>query len=260
MDFIVTIFHIVWTLYEWFRDISQKLKDIPVIGGTPPVVAIAYLLAAISSAFFSWLTPIAHWHEWWEDIVESVQEYGIWETIKSLILGWLPGLEDVIVFFENIAAEAKYFLASPVEYLRNKWKDDILPWAIANIPFIATIYHWFLDFIDELELFFQDPVTYLRYKWNFFILPWAIENIPFFSTLYHWFLDFSDAIDLFFQDPGKFILETIDLDGVILSWLKTWFPFYDDLVKIWGDMLEFFTDPWEWLLGRFTDWVLGPEG
>ncbi len=50
------------------------------------------------------------------------------------------------------------------------------------------------------------------------------------------------------------------VNDLVESTMRSWFPFYDDLVIIWDDVAEFFTDPWEWLLSRFTDWFLGPEG
>ncbi len=49
------------------------------------------------------------------------------------------------------------------------------------------------------------------------------------------------------------------IDGLIGSRLAEWFPFYDNLIEIWNDIVEFFSNPGEFLLSRFTDWFLGPE-
>ncbi|KKN28991.1 hypothetical protein LCGC14_0848570 [marine sediment metagenome] len=49
------------------------------------------------------------------------------------------------------------------------------------------------------------------------------------------------------------------IDGLIGSKIVEWFPFYDNLVEIWNDIVEFFSDPGEFLLSRLADWFLGPE-
>jgi len=51
----------------------------------------------------------------------------------------------------------------------------------------------------------------------------------------------------------------MEIDQLINDTVRTWFPFYDDLVELWNGIVEFFVDPLEWLLDRFTDWFLGPE-
>lgn len=49
------------------------------------------------------------------------------------------------------------------------------------------------------------------------------------------------------------------VSDLINSSLRTWFPFYDDLVKLWDGIKAFFVNPFDWLLEHFTDWFLGKE-
>lgn len=49
------------------------------------------------------------------------------------------------------------------------------------------------------------------------------------------------------------------LDRLINDTIAVWFPWYENLVEIKDKLFEFFTDPLEWLLDKFTDWFLGPE-
>ncbi|GAH46770.1 unnamed protein product [marine sediment metagenome] len=38
-----------------------------------------------------------------------------------------------------------------------------------------------------------------------------------------------------------------DVQGIIESTIKVWFPFYESLAALWNSIEEFFTDPEEWL-------------
>jgi len=87
----------------------------------------------------------------------------------------------------------------------------------------------------------------------------------------------TDELDLLAADWGNFFThklptlfdiryaeewwrsKVLDITGII----DTWFKSYEPLWAGWQDwrdkVVEFFTDPLEWLLGKFTDWFLGPE-
>lgn len=42
----------------------------------------------------------------------------------------------------------------------------------------------------------------------------------------------------------------LGIQSLIDSTIKTWFPFYDDLSRLWGNIRDFFTDPLQWLYNQ----------
>ena len=46
----------------------------------------------------------------------------------------------------------------------------------------------------------------------------------------------------------------LDVQGLIDTELKTWFPFYDDLAELWNGIAEFFVNPLDWLKDRIEIW------
>lgn len=248
------IFSIVWDLSGWLYETYQATSDwwFPFNKISEPLYWLYYHTHGL-------LDHIAHFCDFMIYIEFMVAEKGIWSTIKELIRSWLPWLDDAFEFFDNLWIEVKLFFSDPVERLRYYGEYWILPWMQQHVPFVATVYQWFIDFADEIQLFFQNPVDRLQYLGKEYVLPWLTKNVSWLAEVYHWAMDYSYQIELFFQDPRKYIFETIDLDRVLIDWLKATFPWYDDFMQIWNDMLQFFINPLDFLLDRFTDWFLGGE-
>jgi len=51
----------------------------------------------------------------------------------------------------------------------------------------------------------------------------------------------------------------LDINGLFRSWTLELEPFWAGWQDIRAQVFDFFDDPLEWLLNRFTDWFLGPE-
>jgi len=259
-----------------FLNLALDAYGWPVVGGWLGDGFAALVDFASECAYALWNAS-----NWYEDTLELLQDILSWTTIKNLIRGFWPGIDAAIAFFNNLVGEALAFISDPIGWFRNKFENDILPWAIVNIPFFGTLYSWYTNFKSELELFFDNPGNYLRDKFEYNILPWAIEHIPFLSTLYVISTKYIGEFGIFLDDPLRWLRDKFEND--ILPWAKENVPFFSTLAvlvdyysdtlisflqdpvtwleenTILGDVKVFFADPLEWLLGRFTDWFLGPE-
>jgi hypothetical protein len=219
---------------------------------------------------------------WINDILEWIESIGAWlEDLRQEIV-------DVI---QVIIYQLQLIMEDPAGYFRTLFEENILPWAVERIPFISTVYNWYVNFKDELEFFFAGPTDYLKTKWADEILPWAIDNLPFISSIYHWYIDFRDEIEAFFTDPAGYIRTAIDSAGgelglfladplgylkakftdQILPWAISTIPFvatvfywYDVLGEkitgfftsgVWDDLVDFFTDPLKWIYDRLEDFM-----
>jgi hypothetical protein len=45
----------------------------------------------------------------------------------------------------------------------------------------------------------------------------------------------------------------VDIDTLVNSRLRVWFPFYDELVSLWSSIRSFFVDPLQWVYDRLDD-------
>ena len=228
----------------WFYDAYLTVRD-----WWPPFDLLKYPLYGLYGCF-KWLVE-AFWdfYEWLYWVGQQVEDILSWSNIRSLILSWLPDLEDAITFISSFMTEIELFFSNPINYLRTKFEYNILPWAIVNIPFFGTLYSWYTNFKSELEAFFSNPISYLRTKFEYNILPWAIGNIPFISMLYTFYLNYKGEFAVFIDDPIAWIRSKFEND--ILPWAKENIPFFSTLavwVDWYGDQLtEFIQDPVGWL-------------
>uniref|UniRef100_A0A6M3M9V8 Uncharacterized protein n=1 Tax=viral metagenome TaxID=1070528 RepID=A0A6M3M9V8_9ZZZZ len=255
-----------------FLNLALDAYDWPIVGSWLGDGFAALVDFASDCAYALWKAS-----NWYDDTIDLLSDILSWTTIKNLIRGFWPGIDDAIAFFNNLVGEAQAFVADPIKWLRDKFENDILPWAKENIPFIATLYTWYTNFRAELESFFDNPKGYLRDKFENDILPWAIVNIPFFGTLYSWYINYKVELQLFFDDPIKYLRDKFEND--ILPWAKEnipfittlaiWVDYYSDTLTsfledpvtwleentILGDVKVFFSDPLKWLYDRVEDFM-----
>jgi len=153
-----------------------------------------------------------------------------WETIKSLILSWLPGLEDAL----NWWGDWWHWIEQEVEDWWNSTKSTVQGWiSIATEGLDALKVAW-NNFWNITWPQWIDNLSELRLLWDNF---WTVTfpNLVNFSWLGIWW------------DSQWLVIQQLIEDTI-----KVWFPFYDSVV-------EFITDPLEWLWTKVADWFLGPE-
>ena len=175
--------------------------------------------------------------EWVDDAADKLWDILSWSNIRSLISGWLDGIEDLIDWFgrwwvwvgqeiDDWWGSVRYIVQDWIEAATQGLDDLIVAW--------GDFWHGILPGILAI-------VDTLRASWDDF---WVniFPNLVNFDWLTTWWTS------------------TIpDVQGLIDTTLLTWFPFYPSLAALWADVGEFITSPLDWLWTRFTDWFLGPE-
>lgn len=160
-----------------------------------------------------------------------------WDTIQSNIKNWLSGIENIASWFAN-----KW------QWLRTEldiWWTIIKPridglLSIATQGFNSLRVAWD-NFLNAILPALTRALNTLEAAWSNF---WTetLPNLVSFQWLKDWW-----------RGTLK------DVQALIFSQFKEWFPFYDDFVALWGDIKLFFVNPFEWLLSNFADWFLGKE-
>ncbi len=200
-----------WLAAEFFYDLSQVFE----------------LLAWDFSDFGGWVL----------DTVDRLNEILSWSNIRSLILGWLPDLEDVV-----------------------DWWDQWWVWVGQEIDdwWSATrliVQGW----IDTVE----DALNDLRLEWDdFWNITWPAWTAQFETLRAGWDNFVNNVLPNLLDLTGLWAWwndRIADITGLIdaaFTLREGWWAGWQD---VRDDVLEFFTDPLEWLWSRFTDWFLGPE-
>lgn len=187
---------------------------------------------------FSKLFTYFSWFFDWVDIVtDTIQNILSWDYIKSLILSWLPNLEDVYDWWKNWTtwvgqeiddwwssawSNVKSYIDSAIAGLEGAWEDWL---------------HFWNNLWPELIGF----VNNLRASWDNF---WTVTfpNLVDFTWLGIWW--------------DSRVLEVQDLTETAFTLHES---LWDGWQEIKDSVLEFFADPLDWLETKFTDWFLGKE-
>ena len=171
---------------------------------------------------------LGSWLSWLKSQVDNMLS---WESIRNMIRKWLPGLETMIAWFSSWTAQIGQQIAA--------WWQTIAPVVQA---WIQQAMSGMSSLINQLQASFIQ----LKAAWDQFS-----SKLPTIDELITWFGRRWESILQWLQ-ANNFIT-SFQVDSLINSMLKTWFPFYDDLVRIWQDIIDFFTDPQKWIYERLDD-------
>ena len=230
--FIDSIFSFVWDISDWFLEASRVADS-----WWWPFNYISVPLYAIYQITNALLTPIAHFGDWAADVWSKVLAILTAEGILGLIKWWFPDLGNVIEWFIN----RWNWLISAVGDWWDETKTNVLGWITAATEGLKALGVWWDEFWKITWPDWLGQFDLMRSEWDeFWTVTWP--NLVSFNWLGIWWAS-----------------RLADVNGLIDSALSSWFPFYDDLVNVWNEVLEFFVDPGEFLLSRFADWFLGPE-
>lgn len=224
MRFIDDIFSLVWDLSDWFYSAYLEVK-----GWVWPFKYLAPILLTISDIFWDMVTPIAHLGDWVDDVADAIGDILSWRTIKDLILDWLPKLPATVTWF--------------IDWVKNvlgvigNWWEGVTPTVKGWIDVAKQALTEIIDAVKK-------SLAELQAAWDEFwdkLLPVIWDWLNALTTELHNFF----TIILPTLITGKIALE------LIISVLKQWFPFYDDLVQLWENIKQFFADPEDWLYRAF---------
>lgn len=225
----------------------------------------------------AWLIEISYWFLAAHDEVET------WVFPFNLLAGPLYSVYWAFdqlafwfwewqIFTHDLVDTISHFLTAPDIYLTFKWYFDkavgawnwiqdvwnnILPHLIffweAMRPtvegWIGTAIEWVSPALDQITA----TITTLQTAWDSFVakIPTLDEIIAWFSD---WWARILSPLTNWWNE------RLLEVNTLVDSILRSWFPFYDTLVELWDTITAFFVSPLDWLLDQFTDWFLGPEG
>lgn len=171
-------------------------------------------------------------------LVSQIGDTLTWSNIRSLILSWLPDLTKVITWWQNWTT----WLGQKIDEWWLATKSTVQGWIdIATQGFDNLVVAWD-NFWTTTFPYWTSKLDDLKAGWDNF---WTVT----FPTL----VDFT-WLGIWWDSRWKEIEELKD------SWFKDYEPFWEGWQDWKDSVVEFFDDPLEWLLGKFTDWFLGPEG
>ncbi len=185
-----------------------------------------YALAQ-TCADLSW--DFADFSAWVQVITDRITDLLSWDTVWSYILSYVPNLEDIRDWFYD-------WWNNVNSVLTNWWTSTsttVLGWIDATKDWARLWIDYLQDQVDELKVMIEN-------------IPGAVPGL---SVILDWFTDWPGNVRTVIDTWWTSTMG--DVQGLIDSNLKTWFPFYDDLVSLWSGIKEFFTDPEDWLYKSF---------
>lgn len=174
---------------------------------------------------------------WVEDIATKIVTILSWDTIWDLVLTAVPSLEEIRDWFYawqfHVWQElTNWWRATSVTVLGwiDEAKDDLLTWI-----------DWLHSEIIELRGEVDD----------------LIGQIPNVTEITAWFSNWPGNVTSVINTWWTSTMG--EVQGLINSAFVIREPFWAGWQDIRDKVFDFFEDPLEWLLERFTDWFLGPE-
>lgn len=174
---------------------------------------------------------------WVDSVAAAVAQILSWESIKSLILGWLKWVGDLSTIF--------YYFWQNVADVVTSW------WSTTSV----TVQGWIATAKQELLSLISSSLTWLaslQAAWDSFK-----GRIPSIDEVLNWFRDWRGAILAYLITWGA--LTSLQISSLIDSAFRLREAYWDGWQYWRGKVTEFFTDPLGWLESKFTDWFLGAE-
>lgn len=176
------------------------------------------------------------------------------ERAIDLVFDWLTWLdsvanqaiavaEDAFSYVDNLRISLLTFFSQEIDNIRSEissWWGELSDWWLAKRAWI----HSQIDYATQ-------GLSQLRVSWsNFWTVTWPqwtgeVAGLKA-NWSNFWTLTFPTLVSFTWLGSwwGSRLTE---VDLLISSALRTWFPFYDQLASLWSGIAEFFTDPEEWL-------------
>jgi hypothetical protein len=211
---------------------------VKVIGWVWPFWEAAGLFYQLSVLFATLAWQFYDFSNWVSDVQSKVLAILNWSTIWSYILSYVPNLTQVRDWFYSWWSNVTSVITSwwsATQYTVQVWISTAVQ------PFNSMLTAW-NNFWNSTWPAWVSSFNSLKSAWDNF-WRYTLPNLASFDALEDWW-------------NGR----VGDLQGLINSA----FTVRASLWQGWQDMrdnvVEFFTDPVEYIWERFTDWFLGPEG
>jgi len=208
------------TISYWFYDLYY---DSYYVGWPLDVLSDWFYSLAVTFSELAW--DFSDFGTWVNMVAAKITDLLNWTTVWSNIISIIPNLENLRDWFYSwwlnvYGVVADWWTAT--SWTVQGWIDT----AVENV----------MLFLNQLEA----SLVNLRASWDTF---WTITWPAMLSDLAGLRTAWGDFIAGILPDLATWT----GVGDLIESALRSWFPFYDDLAALWGDIKAFFTDPEDWL-------------
>ncbi len=250
-------------LAEWFEDFrdwlywaDDELDDMITSSNVFSLLStwLDYAEDAWYWVRYAWNNVTAIIDEWWRSILPYLV------TMVNDVKSWARteinnAVENITQVVTNIYDYSRTIVNNITEYVTHVYNNvyDYSQTIINNVTeYVTNVYNNVYDYTQTIINNITENVSNFITNINDYTQT-TINNITEFVTeVIDW-----GKVTLFLDDWWNNI--TLDLEDLIDSTLKLWFPFYDDLVELWNSIAEFFCDPLDWLKDRIEVWFWGGE-
>jgi hypothetical protein len=191
------------SVYDWVRnEWNNIISDVTTWWGASNNPIRVFISSAISVAIapFNWV------------ITEFNNLKVAWDNFWTVTFPeWKAKAEAIISFF---VGEFDLFRQDPIKYLREKFEIYILPWAIENIPFVGTVYNWYINHKEFITEFLNDPWGYLVNWAKETIAAWVSEHLPWLPKAFTFFENLWEDVTSFFNNPTVWLANIIDFEFI----------------------------------------------
>lgn len=198
-----------------------------------PFNQIAPFFYSVSSLFASLAWDFYYFNQWADDVASKVANILTYSNIYSHFKSYFD--------YAVIAWSWVYNAWSNVTGIINTW------WSTTSLTvqsWIDTAVSGAQGLVGQLEAW----VANLQSAWDNFK-----GRIPSIDEMLSWFTNWWGKILANIISWGA--LPGSEISALIDSKLKDWFPFYDDMANLMGDIKLFFTDPLQWAYDRAEEFM-----
>lgn len=190
-----------------------------------PLDVVGYWCYYLADAFSDLAWDFSDFGTWVNDVAAKVADMLSWTTVWSNIVSIIPNLETIRDWFYswwlNVYGVVTDWWAA-TSWTVQAWIDQ----AGENIMLL----------VNQVEASLVD----LRASWDdFWTITWPAMLLDLGSLRSAW--------ENFLASTLPDLATWSGVGDLVESTLRSWFPFYDDLIALWGDIKAFFTDPEDWL-------------
>jgi len=226
MRFLDWIIEELWDAADWFHEAYEEVKD-----WVSPFDLLQYPLYGLYGVFLWLAEDFEDFNEWVDDVAYQLGRFFTELDLEKWFSDWAEKILDAWYWF---LGRWDWFLEAVGDWWATIW------------PYVEGYVNSAVEGLDELKAawgsFWHTTwpewtswVEDLQAAWDHF---WEVT----FPNLINW-----DELGTWWQGRLQ------DIDTLVNDKIRTWFPFYDDLVELWGDIREFFTDPLKWVYDRLDE-------
>jgi hypothetical protein len=217
------IFSLVWDISDYFYRAYQEASD-----WIWPFSYIQYPFYSLYRAFWSLLWPIADLGDWLGDLDDRIADVMDRAGVLSLLRTWINYAEAAWDWISDSWRNVTSIVAS--------WWSGTSSMVLA---WIDQVRDYARVLVDQVRASLGD----LRSSWdNFWTISWPtmLSDLGGLRSSWESFLS-STLPNLATWTGSQALIETT---------IRTFFPFYDELVQFWSGIREFFSDPEAYLVRK----------